>query len=122
MEFQEQATDEPPAAEHAAEEELFEIEVLDGEVVDPSTALAHARPSERHLTRVPTPALQTAAVAATGFVAGAATFALLRRYAGRAAREAELVADGLTRRGEPLPLRRGGTYLVHIRPLAPPPE
>jgi hypothetical protein len=108
--------------EQVVEEELYEIEVLDGVFVEPSVELTPSRPTERSLTWVSAPALQTAAVAATGFVAGAATFALLRRYANRAAREAELVADGLTRRGEGFPPRRGATYLVHVRPLVPPPE
>lgn len=107
--------------EPVIEEEAFEVEVLEGEVVEHTTALAQSGPVQRSLTRVAPPVLQTAAAAATGFVAGAATFALLRRYAVRAAREAELAADALSRRGELVP-RRGTTFIVHVRPLAGPPH
>jgi hypothetical protein len=99
------------------DEELYELEVLDGEVVDQSTELAPALPTGRGLVWASAPVLQTAAVAATGFVAGAATFALLRRYAVRA-HEAELLND--RRRGGPLPMRRGATYLVQVRQVVPP--
>ena len=101
------------------EEELYELEVLDGEVMQQSTELAPAPPAGRGLTWASAPALQTAAVAATGFVAGAATLALLRRYALRA-REAELLAEGLSSRGAPPLMRRGGTYLVQVRQIVPP--
>jgi hypothetical protein len=101
------------------DEELYELEVLDGEVVQQSTELAPAPSAGRGLVWTSAPVLQTAAVAATGFVAGAATFALLRRYAVRA-REAELLADRLGSRGGPLPMRRGATYLVQVRQIVPP--
>ncbi len=103
-------------------EDLFEVEVLDGELVAPGAALTPRRAAERGLLRVSQPALQTAAAAATGFVAGAATVALLRRYAGRALRDPELLADVAGRRHGHPSLRRGATYIVHIRPLAAPPE
>jgi hypothetical protein len=105
--------------EAAIEEELYELEVLDGEVVQQSTELAPAAAASRSLVWNSAPALQTAAVAATGFVAGAATFALLRRYAVRA-RDAELLADRAGVRGGPLPMRRGATYLVQVRQIVPP--
>ena len=101
------------------DEELYELEVLDGELVEQSTELAPAAPTGRSLVWNSAPVLQTAAVAATGFVAGAATFALLRRYAVRA-REAELMADRSGSRGGPLPMRRGATYLVQVRQVVPP--
>jgi hypothetical protein len=104
--------------EVTVEEELYELEVLDGEVVQQSTELAPTATPGRSLIWGSAPALQTAAVAATGFVAGAATVALLRRYALRA-REAELLAEGLSLRA-PLPMRRGGTYLVQVRQIVPP--
>ena len=103
--------------EVTVEEELYELEVLDGEVVEQSTELAPAPPTGRGLVWGSAPVLQTAAVAATGFVAGAAAFALLRRYAVRA-HEAELLAD--RSRGRPLPMRRGATYLVQVRQVVPP--
>lgn len=99
------------------DEELYELEVLDGEVVQQSTELAPAPSSGRSLVWGSAPVLQTAAVAVTGFVAGAATFALLRRYAVRA-REAEMLLD--RPRGGPLPMRRGATYLVQVRQIVPP--
>jgi hypothetical protein len=102
-----------------AEEELYELEVLDGEVVQQSTELAPVPSVGRSLVWGSAPVLQTAAVAATGFVAGAATFALLRRYSVRT-REAELTADRSGSRGGPLPLRRGTTYLVQVRQIVPP--
>jgi hypothetical protein len=101
------------------DEELYELEVLDGEVVQQSTELTPAHSTGRSLVWGSAPVLQTAAVAATGFVAGAATFALLRRYAMRA-RDAELLADRSGSRGGPLPLRRGATYLVQVRQIVPP--
>jgi hypothetical protein len=48
------------------------------ETVDAVPVLAEARPVERRAPAAPVVA-QAAAVAATGFVAGAATFAVLRR-------------------------------------------
>jgi hypothetical protein len=105
--------------EVAIDEELYELEVLDGEVVEQSTELAPVPGQGRGLVWASAPALQTAAVAATGFVAGAATFALLRRYAVRA-REAELLAARSGSRGGPLPMRRGATYLVQVRQVVPP--
>jgi hypothetical protein len=101
------------------DEELYELEVLDGEVVEHSTELAPALTTGRSVVWSSAPALQTAAVAATGFVAGAATFALLRRYALRA-RDAELLAERSGLRGAPLPMRRGATYLVQVRQIVPP--
>jgi hypothetical protein len=58
--------------------------------------------------------LTTAAIAATGFVAGAATLALLRRY-GQARLERAAV-DELP------PSRRVRTYVVHVRTLSQYPE
>ncbi len=67
--------------------------------------------------------VQTAVAAATGFIAGAATLALLRRYglARATARELELGGprEQSRRSAEQGPVR-GGTYLVSIRPLQPP--
>lgn len=119
-----------------------ELEVLDGELVlDPSeatetalaartheqTALEQARPASRALSWASHPVVQTTVAAATGFVAGAATLALLRRYGSRAARAAETwparppgsagdePAGGL----EPLAIGHSTTYLVQIRQIIP---
>jgi hypothetical protein len=97
------------------EDHLHELEVVDGELVRPADARVPLEPDarERALLRTATPAMQTAAAAATGFVAGAATLALLRRY-GSARLERGLGVDRL-------PSGRGRTYIVHIRPLRTPP-
>ena len=100
---------------YARTSETIEVEVVDGEIV----FMGEESESERSLTRGSAPVMQTAVAAATGFVAGAATLMLLRRYgprASRLAREAELEQS---RRREHVHLRRG-TYLIHIRTLAPP--
>jgi hypothetical protein len=99
-----------------AQDQHDEEEVLDGELVGPSYDYVPIKPAarERALLRGTTPAMQTAAAAATGFVAGAATLALLRRY-GNARLERGLAPGQL-------PARRGGqTYIVHVRPLPTPP-
>jgi hypothetical protein len=79
-----------------------EIETIDGEPV-----LAEVR----ELLPVPVvpPAMTTAAVAAGGFLAGAATFALLQRRAARRTPGASLSAS---LRGPGDTSRR--TYLVHV--------
>jgi hypothetical protein len=106
-------------------------EILDGELVgglaERPSARAPAAEEPRALTPedrpgqgldwVRAPAVQNAVAAATGFVAGAATLALMRRY-GRAKLERVLASSA----DEPLlppgaPLGPGRTYLVHVRPL-----
>jgi hypothetical protein len=101
--------------ESAIDDELYEIEVLDGEVVEHSQALTAPLNDERVPIWASPPAMQTAVAAATGFVCGAATLALLRRYGmARLERNAAAHAAG------PLPSSRGGrTYIVHVRPLRP---
>jgi hypothetical protein len=67
--------------------------------------------------------VQTAVAAATGFVAGAATLALLRHYglARATSRELDLPRDESRGRGAGDPAQvRGGTYLVSIRTLQSP--
>lgn len=107
----------------APEEEVLELEVLDAvplpEPVPESMSLQPA-------TTV-TPALQTAAAAATGFLAGAAALALLRRGgARRLSRElAELreLRETLQagRRSDPFAMIPGRSYLFHVRVLSRPP-
>ena len=62
------------------ESERYEIEVLDGELVGPADVQLEPAAGQRLPGLVTQPAVQTAVAAATGFVAGAATMALLRRY------------------------------------------
>jgi hypothetical protein len=96
--------------------EPYEVEVLDGELVEQSWTLAHPEVPERSLTW-DSPPVQTAVAAATGFVAGAATLALLRHY-GMSRLERSSGLRGI----EPLSAGRGHTYIVHVRPLRPPVE
>jgi hypothetical protein len=94
------------------ESDLYEIEVLDGEVVPTShQQLEHAR-GERLPGRAGQPGVQTAMAVATGFVAGAATMALLRRY-GQARLEGAAAVAALE---QPRP-GHARTYLVHVRQL-----
>jgi hypothetical protein len=103
------------SGESAIDEELYEIEVLDGELVAHSQALSAPLSDERVPIWASPPAMQAAVAAATGFVCGAATLALLRRYG-----MARLERNAAAHAGEPLPSSRGGrTYIVHVRPLRP---
>lgn len=109
----------------AHDQDEFE-EVLDGEIVEssptPTPVIAEVHTVERAPSGWNAPPVQTAVAAATGFIAGAATLALLRRYglARGAAHELDLARDEQLRRGgEQVPVR-SGTYLVSIRTLQPP--
>lgn len=92
-------------------------EPVDGEPVDCGEELpvvVEARVLERRakpLARGPAPAVTTAVAAATGFVAGAATFALLRRYGGRAGRELDASLGDSVEQLRRSP-RQTTTYLV----------
>ncbi len=105
-------------------------EVLDGELVEhsaPAPVRHDTTPGRAPLSPpdgpnagldwVRTPAAQNALAAATGFMAGAATLALARRY-GRARLERALASasngPALTAGAQRGP---GRTYLVHVRPL-----
>jgi hypothetical protein len=93
-----------------------EDELVEGELVDPEDELPilfETRVVEQRSSRSSLPVFQTAVAAATGFVAGAATLALLRRYGGRTAREAEGLGESLDQaRRAP---RQTTTYLVQVR-------
>ena len=72
------------------------------------------------------PTVHAAAAAATGFVAGAATLALMRRYGlRRVARQVQSAGGALdtNRRHVRWPMVRdpGETYLVHVRVVTPRP-
>ena len=78
---------EPVADEHAPEVAASRASSLarlarDEEVVDGLPVLAEVRPIDR-AARAALPAVQAAAAAATGFVAGAATVALVKRHSAR---------------------------------------
>ncbi len=92
--------------------ELYEIEVLDGELVEPAGSLLEPSAGERLPGLAGQPVVQTAMAAATGFVAGAAMIALLRRY-GQARLERAAMAPALeqARSGQPR------TYVVTVRQL-----
>jgi uncharacterized membrane protein YgcG len=94
------------------EDDVYEVEVLEGEIVpQPPGQLEHVV-SERLPLRTAQPTVQTAVAAATGFVAGAATMALLRHYGQtRLERAASPPA--------PEPQRPTGarTFVVHVRQL-----
>jgi hypothetical protein len=109
----------PGAIVSPEEEELLtEVEVIDAlPVVSP----------RRELTRsgAALPAVQTAAAAATGFMVGAATLALLRRRDSRRLtrelRDLRGRVDPARRTAEPA-LDPGQSYLVHVRVFSRPPQ
>jgi hypothetical protein len=83
----------------------------DVEIVDGFPVLAEVRTVER-ATPAALPAVQVAAVAATGFVAGAATVALVRR---RAARKVARNGRGAARRAvDLLPIAASRSFLVDV--------
>jgi len=90
----------------------------DEETVDGVPVLAEIRAIER--APVLLPALPAAAAAATGFLAGAATIALVRR---RSARKLARSQRGAARRGaEMVPIVSSRTFLVDVHLLAKPGE
>jgi hypothetical protein len=118
-------TDEP--TEHVIDGDAVEEEVLDGLPV-----LAEVRPMEPEPAGGPAspdapvfsaalPAVQAVAAAATGFVAGAATFALVRRHGAR--KLARAAQHGLARRQfDGLPIANSRTYLVRVHLIPKPGE
>jgi hypothetical protein len=85
------------------------------EEVDGLPVLAEVRPLQPTLPAV-LPTVQAAAVAATGFVAGAATVALMmRRNARRLSR-----AQAAFRPSDAFPITGSRTFLVHIHTLGRP--
>jgi hypothetical protein len=95
-----------------SESDLYEVEVLEGEVVEASHLQLDRRDTERLPTRATQPAVQTAIAVATGFVAGAATMALLRRY-GLARLERAAAAPALEQQRP----EQARTFVVHVRQL-----
>ncbi|MGA2926530.1 MAG: hypothetical protein ABSG43_11135 [Solirubrobacteraceae bacterium] len=86
-----------------------EAEAVDGL---PVLARVHA------IDRVPAtlPAVQAAAAAATGFIAGAATIALVRRHSARKLARSQRIVS--RRMGEMLPIVSSRTFLVDVHLLA----
>ena len=87
------------------------------EVVDGLPVIAEVRPIER-ASPASLPAVQVAAVAATGFVAGAATVALVRRRAAR--KMARNSRGGARRAADLLPIAASRSFLVDVHVLAKP--
>ena len=85
------------------------------ETVDGLPVLADVRPIERASPAV-LPAFQAAAAAATGFVAGAATLALVKRHTARK------LARAHRRPIDMLPIVGSRTFLVDVHLIAKPGE
>jgi hypothetical protein len=89
------------------------------QTVDALPVLAEVRPIEP-AARSALPAIQAVAAAATGFVAGAATIALVRR---RSARKVTRAGRRVPRRSvEVLPVVASRTFLVDVHLIAKPGE
>lgn len=118
------AQDEPPTEllrSAEGESPAADAEVVDGEspadaeVVDGVPVLAEVRTLER-ATPASLPAVQAAAAAGAGFVAGAATIALVKR---RAARKAVRQGRSAPRRAaEMLPIVATRSFLVDVHVIA----
>jgi hypothetical protein len=87
------------------------------ETVDGMPVLAEVRAIEV-ASGVSLPAVQAAAVAATGFVAGAATIALVRRHSARKLARARPVRRGL----DALPIVGTRSFLVDVHLISKPGE
>ena len=106
----------PPAAAEVIE---GDSEPLEEETVDAVPVLAEARPIET-VSPVALPAVQAVAVAATGFVAGAATIALVKRHGARKMARASRSAP--RRAVDLLPIVGTRTFLVDVHLIAKPQE
>jgi hypothetical protein len=99
--------------------EHTDLELSASEVEEETVAglpvLAEVRPVER-ASAVALPAVQAAAAAATGFVAGAATVALVRRRSAR--KSARTQRNGPRRPIDMLPVLGTRTFLVDVHLLA----
>ncbi|MBV9334531.1 MAG: GNAT family N-acetyltransferase [Solirubrobacterales bacterium] len=87
------------------------------EVVDGVPVLAEVRTVERP-SASPLPVVQVAAVAATGFVAGAATVVLVKRRSGR--KHARKARSGPRRPVDMLPIAASRSFLVDVHVIAKP--
>jgi len=103
-----------PAAEAAVvDPEVVNPEVVDpdAEIVDGLPVLAEVRTIERP-SHASLPAVQAAAAAATGFVAGAATIALIRRRSAR--KTTRNGKNGSRRVADLLPITASRSFLVDV--------
>ena len=104
-------------------DDAIETELEDGgeeEVLDGLPVLAEPRPIDRGAAAL-LPTVQAAAAAATGFVAGAAMIALMRRHSARKlARGRPRLTD--SRRVDMLPVLASRTFLVDVHVIAKPGE
>ena len=93
----------------------------EAEVVDGFPVLAEVRTVER-ASPAPLPTVQVAAVAATGFVAGAATVALVKRRAARklTRKLARNGRNGSRRPADVLPVAATRSFLVDVHVIAKP--
>jgi hypothetical protein len=108
-------TDDPRAITDEPEADV----VADEETVDGLPVLAEVRTIERS-SPAGLPAVQAAAAAATGFVAGAATVALVRRHSSRKLARAQRT---MPRRAiDMLPIVGSRTFLIDVHLLAKPGE
>ena len=94
------------------EDQYYEVELLDGELVPAAQAQVEPTAAARLPVRAAQPAVQTAVAAATGFVAGAATMALLRRYG-----QARLERSAPAQPPEQWRAPQARTFVVHVRQL-----
>ncbi len=100
------------SAESHTDVELIE----DEEVVDGLPVLAEVRTIE-HTSPASLPAVQAAAAAATGFVAGAATIALFRRHSARRLSRARVSSQ---RGANGLPIVGTRSFLVDVHLISKP--
>jgi hypothetical protein len=101
-----------------SEMELTGEDVVEAESVDGLPILAEVRAIEPAARQV-LPAVQAAAAAATGFVAGAATVALVKRHTARKLARSRSVSR---RPLELLPIVGSRTFLVDVHMIAKPGE
>ena len=96
------------------------IDAPEEDALEGLPVLADVRPLEP-APPPPLPAVQAAAVAATGFVAGAATMALVKRHAARKVARTQL--PSIRRGGEGWPVAgTTRTFLVHVHVIGRPGE
>jgi hypothetical protein len=101
-------------------ESVDELILEDEQTVDGLPVLADVRVIEQPQSSA-LPAVQAAAVAATGFVAGAATLAVMRRH--RTRKLARQQQRGFPRRAvDMLPIVGSRTFLVDVHLIAKPEE